>query len=263
MAWLTAAVVACCSACGVLGAEGTPGGTTTSTLGPILTTTSPDLTTTTTEPAVLYVIQAGDTIGQVATEHGLTADRLTSFNGITIDTPLRIGQEILVPLSQTPPTATVATDAAPTHRDDSGSRVTDDRRVTGAGDNGPRPDDDHGGRAGVRRAARRQPAGDRVRPRDPARSAPRCQRAPGRLGHPPGPAARRAGPGPVRSGGRRRWPVSAADVALPLPRTLSPSKLTLFKESALAFRYSAIDRVPEPASVAAVRGTLVHPRSSC
>ena len=113
MAWLTAAVVACCSACGVLGAEGTPGGTTTSTLGPILTTTSPDLTTTTTEPAVLYVIQAGDTIGQVATEHGLTADRLTSFNGITIDTPLRIGQEILVPLSQTPPTTTVATTPPP------------------------------------------------------------------------------------------------------------------------------------------------------
>jgi putative RecB family exonuclease len=51
---------------------------------------------------------------------------------------------------------------------------------------------------------------------------------------------------------------SAPEVGLRLPRTLSPSKLTLFKECALAFRYSAIDRVPEPASVATVRGTIVH-----
>jgi putative RecB family exonuclease len=34
--------------------------------------------------------------------------------------------------------------------------------------------------------------------------------------------------------------------------------MSLFKECALAFRYSAIDRVEEPASVAATRGTLVH-----
>jgi LysM repeat protein len=109
-------VAVCCSACGVLGAEGGSGGTTTSTLGPILTTTAPDLTTTTTEPAVLYVVQPGDTIGQVATEHGLTADRLTSFNGITLDTPLRIGQEILIPLSETPappPAAATTAPAAP------------------------------------------------------------------------------------------------------------------------------------------------------
>jgi putative RecB family exonuclease len=47
-------------------------------------------------------------------------------------------------------------------------------------------------------------------------------------------------------------------MGLAVPRTLSPSKITLFKECALAFRYSAIDRVAEPPSVAATRGTLVH-----
>jgi putative RecB family exonuclease len=47
-------------------------------------------------------------------------------------------------------------------------------------------------------------------------------------------------------------------MGLPVPRTLSPSKISLFKECALAFRYSAIDRVEEPPSIAATRGTLVH-----
>jgi len=45
---------------------------------------------------------------------------------------------------------------------------------------------------------------------------------------------------------------------LPLPRTLSPSKVSSFKECALAFRFSAIDRLPEPPSVPAVKGTTVH-----
>jgi putative RecB family exonuclease len=45
---------------------------------------------------------------------------------------------------------------------------------------------------------------------------------------------------------------------LPLPRTLSPSKVSSFKECALAFRFSAIDRLPEPPSIPAVKGTTVH-----
>lgn len=45
---------------------------------------------------------------------------------------------------------------------------------------------------------------------------------------------------------------------LPLPVSLSPSKVTSFTDCALAFRFSAIDRLPEPPSVAASRGTLVH-----
>lgn len=45
---------------------------------------------------------------------------------------------------------------------------------------------------------------------------------------------------------------------LALPRTLSPSKVSSFTDCALAFRFSVIDKVPEPPSLPASRGTLVH-----
>lgn len=47
-------------------------------------------------------------------------------------------------------------------------------------------------------------------------------------------------------------------MALPLPTSLSPSKVSSFKDCALAFRFSAIDRLPESPSLPAVRGTTVH-----
>ena len=47
-------------------------------------------------------------------------------------------------------------------------------------------------------------------------------------------------------------------MVLPLPTSLSPSKVSSFTDCALAFRFSAIDRLPEPPSLAATRGTLVH-----
>jgi putative RecB family exonuclease len=47
-------------------------------------------------------------------------------------------------------------------------------------------------------------------------------------------------------------------MAFELPRTLSPSKVASFTDCALAFRFSAIDRLPEPPTVAATKGTLVH-----
>ena len=47
-------------------------------------------------------------------------------------------------------------------------------------------------------------------------------------------------------------------MALPLPSSLTPSKVSSFKECALAFRLSAIDRLPEPPSPWAVKGTIVH-----
>src|SRR5215469_4828068 len=47
-------------------------------------------------------------------------------------------------------------------------------------------------------------------------------------------------------------------MALPLPTSLSPSKVSSFKDCALAFRLSVIDRLPEPPSEAAAKGTLVH-----
>ncbi|MCA1690898.1 MAG: PD-(D/E)XK nuclease family protein [Actinobacteria bacterium] len=47
-------------------------------------------------------------------------------------------------------------------------------------------------------------------------------------------------------------------MALPLPTSLTPSKVAAFKDCALAFRFSVIDRLPEPPSAPAVKGTLVH-----
>lgn len=47
-------------------------------------------------------------------------------------------------------------------------------------------------------------------------------------------------------------------MSLPLPTSLSPSKVSSFTDCGLAFRFSAIDHLPEPPSVAATRGTLVH-----
>jgi putative RecB family exonuclease len=47
-------------------------------------------------------------------------------------------------------------------------------------------------------------------------------------------------------------------MAFELPSSLSPSKVSSFTECALAFRFSAIDRLPEPPSAPATKGTLVH-----
>lgn len=47
-------------------------------------------------------------------------------------------------------------------------------------------------------------------------------------------------------------------MALPLPSSLSPSKVSAFRDCALAFRFSAIDRLVEPSSPQTAKGTLVH-----
>jgi putative RecB family exonuclease len=47
-------------------------------------------------------------------------------------------------------------------------------------------------------------------------------------------------------------------VALSPPRTLTPSKVTAFTNCPLAFRFSQIERRPEPPSPHSVKGTLVH-----
>ncbi len=47
-------------------------------------------------------------------------------------------------------------------------------------------------------------------------------------------------------------------MTLPLPNSLSPSKVSSFKDYALAFRFSVIDKLPEPPSPWAFKGTLVH-----
>jgi putative RecB family exonuclease len=47
-------------------------------------------------------------------------------------------------------------------------------------------------------------------------------------------------------------------VPLELPSGLSPSKVSSFKDCALAFRYGVIDRIPEPPSPWTAKGSLVH-----
>ncbi len=42
------------------------------------------------------------------------------------------------------------------------------------------------------------------------------------------------------------------------PRSLSPSKITSFRDCALAFRFNAIEHLPEVPTVWTVKGTLVH-----
>lgn len=49
-----------------------------------------------------------------------------------------------------------------------------------------------------------------------------------------------------------------AGVALAVPTSLSPSKVSSFRDCALAFRFSAIDRLYEPPTLPAAKGTLVH-----
>jgi putative RecB family exonuclease len=47
-------------------------------------------------------------------------------------------------------------------------------------------------------------------------------------------------------------------MALDLPRTLTPSKVSAFTSCPLAFRFSQIERRPEPPSPHSVKGTFVH-----
>jgi putative RecB family exonuclease len=47
-------------------------------------------------------------------------------------------------------------------------------------------------------------------------------------------------------------------MALPLPTTLTPSKVGKFVSCPLAFRYSYIDRIPQPTTTYQLRGTIIH-----
>jgi putative RecB family exonuclease len=47
-------------------------------------------------------------------------------------------------------------------------------------------------------------------------------------------------------------------VSVTPPTTLSPSKVSSFKDCALAFRFSVLDGLPEPPTIPQAKGTLVH-----
>ncbi len=73
---------------------GTPTPTMTATLPPTATFTP----TATPTPAPLYhKIRTGETLEFIANKYGVTVDDLTTANGITADTILRVGQDLLIP----------------------------------------------------------------------------------------------------------------------------------------------------------------------
>ena len=67
----------------------------------------------------IYVVQPGDTLFEIATQHGVTIDVITAVNDIPNINQLEVGQEILIPapgtvvLTPTPETIVADTPAAP------------------------------------------------------------------------------------------------------------------------------------------------------
>src|SRR5579884_3795389 len=66
--------------------------------------------------------------------------------------------------------------------------------------------------------------------------------------------ARSAAPSPTATHPSR----SVGHVAFDPPSSLSPSKVTAFRNCALAFRFTVIERLADLPTVATVRGTFVH-----
>jgi formylglycine-generating enzyme required for sulfatase activity len=62
---------------------------------------------------VIYVVQEGDTLSEIAKEFGVAMDALQEVNAISDPTRLQIGQELVIPQSQAVPTAT-STSVSPT-----------------------------------------------------------------------------------------------------------------------------------------------------
>jgi len=63
---------------------------------------------------------------------------------------------------------------------------------------------------------------------------------------------------PVAPGSLPAAPGSLPAAPARVPSTLTPSKVSSFRSCPLAFRYSVIDGLPEPPSLPAFKGTLVH-----
>jgi putative RecB family exonuclease len=49
-----------------------------------------------------------------------------------------------------------------------------------------------------------------------------------------------------------------AEPAFPIPSSLSPSRVSSFTTCPMQFRFSSVERLPEPPGVATTRGTIVH-----
>jgi formylglycine-generating enzyme required for sulfatase activity len=89
----------------------------TRTLVPATTTPMHPMPTATLTPPtptpVIYVVEAGDTLGAIAKEFGVTVEGLQEVNGISDPTRLQIGQELVIPQRQVEATVT-STSVSPT-----------------------------------------------------------------------------------------------------------------------------------------------------
>jgi LysM repeat protein len=87
-----AALLAVVAACGSEAASGVE------TLPPIRTTTSTSTTTTTTDPrGVVYIVQPGDNVSDIARDYQVTAQMIITLNGLPADGEIQPGQELQIP----------------------------------------------------------------------------------------------------------------------------------------------------------------------
>lgn len=82
---------------------------------------------------VVHTVVAGDTLGSIAGQYGVTAEQIAAANNLTLETTLDIGQQLLIPLSgQVQPAPTPEPVVEPT----AAPPVTEERvHVVQAGDN--------------------------------------------------------------------------------------------------------------------------------
>jgi LysM repeat protein len=72
--------------------------TTTTTPPPAPAPTTPTVTTpTTTTGYTVYTVVSGDTLSGIANAHDMTSSALASYNGISVDALLQIGQKLKIP----------------------------------------------------------------------------------------------------------------------------------------------------------------------
>jgi LysM repeat protein len=77
--------------------DGTPTTAGTATSAATETPTPPPAPTSTEPQVQTYVVQEGDTLSDIATQFGTTPDAIAAANGITADTPINPGDELIIP----------------------------------------------------------------------------------------------------------------------------------------------------------------------
>ena len=104
-----AGLLAIVAACGSEAASGVE------TLPPIRTTTSTSTTTTTTDPrGVIYIVQPGDNVTEIARDYQVTGQMIITLNGLPADGEIQPGQELQIPNIRVDTTRPTVADSTPT-----------------------------------------------------------------------------------------------------------------------------------------------------